>query len=244
MPPAEPPQTPMPPAVAFARGIKAGLTSVFAYVLFGTFIGYGALCHDLGFSLPWALLSSVIVWAGPAQVILVTTLGTGAPLAEVAIAVTLTAMRFLPMVAAILPVIKTPQTRMHQLVLPAHFTAASMWVEGLRIAPTLPRENRITFCNGLGSAMMAVALVATVIGFELAAKLPTWLAAAVLFLTPMSFLVSLARNSRELIDRLALVLGLIFAPLLAYAQINLALLLAGLAAGTLAYGAHRLRRGR
>ena len=91
---------------------------------------------------------------------------------------------------------------------------------------------------------MAIALIATVIGFELAAKLPAWLAAAVLFLTPMSFLVSLSRNARELIDRLALVFGLVLAPLFAYAQISLGLLLAGLAAGTLAHAAHRLRRGR
>jgi predicted branched-subunit amino acid permease len=243
MPPSQP-ETPVPWFIAYARGAKAGLMSVFAYVLFGTFIGYGALCHDLGFSLLWSLLSTVIVWAGPAQVILVTTLGTGAPLAEVAVAVALTGMRFVPMVAAIIPVIKTPASRMRHLLLPAHFTAASMWVEGLRIAPTLPREQRIAFCNGLGSAMMAIALIATVIGFELAAKLPTWLAAAVLFLTPMSFLVSLSRNARELIDRLALVFGLVLAPLFAYAQISLGLLLAGLAAGTLAYAAHRLRRGR
>lgn len=244
MPSAEKPATPLPTTVAFARGVRAGVLSVFAYVLFGTFIGYGALCHDFGFSLTWSLLSTAIVWAGPAQVILVTTLGAGASLGEVAVAVALTGMRFVPMVAALVPVIRTPATRLHQLLLPAHFTAASMWVEGLRIAPTLPRENRIAFCNGLGSAMMAVALTACVIGFELAAKLPAWLAAAVLFLTPMSFLVSLTRNARELIDRLALVFGLILAPLLAYAEVDLALLVAGLAAGTLAYGGHRLRRRR
>src|SRR4051794_32087130 len=105
MPTAEEPKVPMPTPAAFARGVKAGLTSVFAYVLFGTFIGYGALCHDLGFSLAWSLVSTVIVWAGPAQVIVVTTLGTGAPLGEVAVAVALTGMRFVPMVAAIVPVI-------------------------------------------------------------------------------------------------------------------------------------------
>lgn len=244
MPAPNQPAPPVPTSNAFVYGGKAGITSVFAYVLFGTFVGYGALCHDLGFSLLWSLVSTVIVWAGPAQVILVTTLGTGVPLGEVAVAVALTGMRFVPMVAAIIPVIKTPATRLHQLLLPAHFTAASMWVEGLRIAPTLARENRIAFCNGLGSAMLAISLVASVIGYELAAKLPTWLAAAVLFLTPMSFLVSLSRNGRELIDRLALIFGLILAPLFAYLELSLGLLLASLAAGTLAYLGHRLKRAR
>jgi predicted branched-subunit amino acid permease len=231
-------------AAGFARGLKTGATSVFGAVIFGTYVGYGALCHDLGFTLPWSLISTVIVWAGPAQVILVTTLGSGAPLAEVAVAVSLTAMRFLPMVAALLPVIKTPATRVWNLLLPAHFTAASMWVEGLRVAPTLPREARVAFCNGLGCMMMAHALAGSVVGFALAAKLPPLLAAAVLFLTPLSFLMSLARNSRQLIDRLALILGLVLTPILMYQQVGLALLIGGLVAGTISYAAHRVRRGR
>jgi predicted branched-subunit amino acid permease len=243
MPPPSP-KAPMSSAAGFARGVRTGATSVFGPVIFGTYVGYGALCYDLGFSLPWSLISTIVVWAGPAQVILVSTLGTGAPLAEVAVAVSVTAMRFLPMVAALLPVIRTPSTRLRHLLLPAHFTAASMWVEGLRVAPTLPREARVMFCNGLGTTMMTWSLSGSILGFMLAAKLPPLLAAVVLFLTPLSFLMSLTRNSRALIDRLALILGLVLAPALMYAQVGLALLVAGLAAGTVAYGVHRIRRGR
>jgi predicted branched-subunit amino acid permease len=234
----------MSPLSAFRAGCVAAIKSVFFYVLFATFVGYGALCHDLGFSLPWGLLSTALVWAGPAQVIVVTTLGSGAPLAEAAIAVTLSGMRLLPMVAALLPVIRTPQTRLRDLIIPAHFTAASMWVEGLRLAPTLPREGRIMFCNGLGVTMLIVALAATVVGFLMAAKLPALFAAAVLFLTPMSFLVSTARNSKLLIDRLALALGLGLAPVFALAKFELGLLFAGLIAGTVAYAIDRVRRSR
>lgn len=233
---------PVSTAASFTRGLKVGATSVFGVVIFATYVGYGALCHDLGFSLMWSLISTAIVWAGPAQVILVTTLGSGMPIAEVAVAVSLSAMRFLPMVAALLPIIKTPATRVWNLLLPAHFTAASTWVEGLRVAPTLPREGRVAFLNGLGTMMMAQALAGNVLGFILAAKLPPLLAAVVLFLTPLSFLMSLARNSRALIDRLALVLGLLLTPILMYAEVSLALLISGLVAGTFAYIAHRLRR--
>jgi len=231
-------------AAAFVAGGKVGIKSVFSYVIFGTFIGYGALCHDLGFSLMWAWLSTALVWAGPAQVIVVSTLGSGAAPLESAIAVSLSGMRLLPMVAALLPIIKTPTTRWFNLILPAHFTAASMWVEGLRAAPGLPRENRIAFCNGLGTTMMTIALCGTFAGFELASQLPTLFAAAVLFLTPMSFLVSIARNSKELLDRLALGLGLVLTPLFAYAEVKLALLVAGLAAGTIAYVGARVWRAR
>src|SRR6267142_2617512 len=70
---------------AFLAGLAATWTSVFSYVLFGTYIGIGALAHDFGFTVSWALLSTILVWAGPAQVILISTLGAGASLIEVAI---------------------------------------------------------------------------------------------------------------------------------------------------------------
>ena len=232
--------SPISPAVAFATGLQAAAQSVFVYVIFGTFVGYGALCHDLGFSLPWAVASTVLIWAGPAQVIVVTALGSGVPAGEAAIAVTLSGLRLLPMVAALLPLIKTPATRFWHLLLPAHLTAVSMWVESLRIAPKLPRERRIAFCNGLGIGMVAAASVAAVLGFIMAERLPPLFGAAVLFLTPMSFAVSIARNSRELVDRLAFAFGLTLTPIFALAEIDLALLAGGVLAGTLAFAVHRI----
>ena len=59
--------------------MRASATSVFGYVLIGTYIGVGALAHDFGFSLPWVMLSTLLVWVGPGQVILISALGGGAP---------------------------------------------------------------------------------------------------------------------------------------------------------------------
>src|SRR4051794_22094112 len=72
---------------AWLGGLRQAWLSVFAYVLFGTYIGIGALAYDLNFSLGWVTASTLLVWAGPAQVILISTLGGGAQLVEVAIAV-------------------------------------------------------------------------------------------------------------------------------------------------------------
>src|SRR5262245_49781756 len=110
-------------ASAFLRGLGAALTSVFAFVVFGTYVGIGALAHDLGFSPLWAALSTLLVWAAPNQVILISTLGGGALLIEAAIAVSLSAVRLLPMVVALLPMLKGPRTPHWQLLLPAHLTA-------------------------------------------------------------------------------------------------------------------------
>lgn len=226
---------------AWLGGLRSAWLSVFAYVLFGTYIGIGALAYDFNFSLPWVTASTLLVWAGPAQVILISTLGGGAQLIEVAIAVGLSGVRLLPMVVALMPVLRGPQTRARQLLLPAHFTAVSMWVESMRLAPQMPVERRISFCNGLACGYMSSAMIATIAGHYLAARLPGLFAAALLFLTPMSFLVSITRNSSVLVDRLAFALGLVLGPILAYRQIELDMMWAGIAGGTIAYLAHRVR---
>jgi predicted branched-subunit amino acid permease len=171
----------------FLGGFAAAWRSVFVYVLFGTFVGIGALGHDFGFSLGWMLLSTVLVWAGPAQVILISTLGTGGSAFEAGVAVALSSVRLLPMVVALLPLLRTEKTRTRDLILPAHLTAISMWVESLRLLPRIPREQRLSFCNGLGSGMMVSALVACGLGFYLAGNLSRVFAAVLLFLTPLSF---------------------------------------------------------
>ncbi|MFN3348992.1 AzlC family ABC transporter permease [Pseudorhodoplanes sp.] len=228
-------------SAAFAGGVKSAWLSVFAYVLFGTYVGIGALAYDFSFSLAWVTWSTLLVWAGPAQVILISTLGGGAKLIEVAIAVGLSGVRLLPMVVSLMPLLRGPQTRTWQLLLPAHFTAVSMWVESMRLTPLMPVERRIPFCNGLACGYMMAAIIGTVAGYYLAARLPTLLTAALLFLTPMSFLVSITRNSSLLVDRLALLLGLVIGPILAYREVELDVMWAGIAGGTIAYIGHRIR---
>jgi predicted branched-subunit amino acid permease len=226
---------------AYLAGFRATSTSVFSYVLFGTYIGIGALAHDFGFTVAWALACTILLWAGPAQVILISTLGAGASPVEAALAVALSSVRLLPMVVALLPMLKRPDTRAWKLMLPAHFTAVSMWVEALRLLPRQPRENRIAFCNGLGTGYSITALTATVTGFYLAARLPPLMSAALLFLTPVAFLMSTLRNTRMLIDRLAFGFGLVLGPAFAYWQVGLDLMWSGIVGGTAAYLVHRVR---
>jgi predicted branched-subunit amino acid permease len=238
-----PPATPLQPSATatFLAGFRAAWSSVMAYVLIGTYIGIAALAHDFGFSLWWALASTVLVWAGPGQVILVSALGAGANPLETALAVGVSSARLLPMVISLLPLLKQKETRNRDLILPAHLTAVSMWIEALRLLPPMPREMRIPFANGLGLSFMLAAHVGTCIGYYLATSLPPLLTAGLLFLTPMSFLISTARNCRLLADWLALGFGLVLGPLLAWWQLGLDLLWTGIVGGSLAYGIQRLR---
>jgi predicted branched-subunit amino acid permease len=225
----------------FLAGFRAAWRSALAYVVIGTYLGIGALTHDFGFGLGWALASTALVWAGPAQVILVSALGAGVAPVETALAVGVSSARLLPMVISLLPLIRRPQTPYRALILPAHLTAVTMWIEALRLLPQLPREARIPFANGVGFGFMAAAQAGTLIGYYLATSLPPLLTAGLLFLTPISFLISTTRNCRLMSDWLALAFGLVLGPLMAAWQVGLDLLWSGIVAGSLAYGIHRLR---
>jgi predicted branched-subunit amino acid permease len=226
---------------AYLGGVRHGLASVFVVVLVGTYISLGALAHDLGFSAAWLAVSTMLVWAAPAQVIVCTALAGGAAPVEVAIAVSLSGIRLLPMAVALLPILKTPTTRVRELLLPAHFTAVSLWIEALRLVPKLPHEKRIPFVNGIGTVFIGLSVVFGIVGFYLASLLPAAIVAALLFVTPMSFLTSAVRNSRLWSDRIATVAGLFMAPLLAWYGVGLDLLWTGVIAGTAGYVVHRVR---
>ena len=228
---------------AFAWGMRSIASTILTAVLFVTYVGIGALAHDTHFSMAWALLGTALVWAGPAQIILISTLASGATIVQSAIAVTVSAIRLFPMVVAVMPLVRTPQTKQRHLILVAHFTAVTLWVECYRFLPQVPRERRIAFVHGLGCGLISVGLCATVIGYELAANLSQTFASAILLLTPLAFLFSTARNSRELADILALGLGLALYPLASLLNSGLDILLSGVVAGTIAYGVHKWREG-
>jgi hypothetical protein len=142
------------------------------------------------------------------------------------------------MVVSVLPMLRTPQTKRRHLVLASHFVAVTLWVECYRLLPQVPRGRRIAFVHGLGCGLLTVCLSATALGYGLAANLPQLFAAAILLLTPLAFLLSTARNCRQISDILALVLGLALYPLAATLHTGVDILISGISAGSIAYGAH------
>src|SRR5262245_5877089 len=224
---------------AFWAGFRAAWRSALAYVLFGTYLGVAALAHDFGFSLGWVMASTLLVWVAPGQVILISALGAGATAIETALAVGLSGVRLMPMVVSLLPLVKDKDTSTRALILPTHLTAVSMWIEAQGLLPGVPREQRLPFLNGLGISFMVAAQLGTCIGYYLVTAVPTLLTAALLFLTPMSFLISTARNCRVLADWLALAIGIVLGPLLAWWHVGVDLLWTGVVGGPLACGLAR-----
>lgn len=239
---ADPSSTPDPGAGHwYWRGVKAAATSVQFLVLLGTYIGFGGLLRDIGFPLAAGVLSTLMIWALPAQVLLIGGFAAGTAAPVIALAVGLSSVRFFPLTVAILPYLRGRGGLATQL-LAAHFVAVSAWVESMRHLPALPVEGRVPFFFGLANTFVGLCMIATVAGFLLAGTLPYALAVGLLFLTPISFLLQLARNARDLVDTLALVFGLALAPLFAEIGGRLDLLWTGLVGGGAAYLVHWWRR--
>ena len=231
-----------PPRAWVLRGARAAI-GVPGIVLFGSFVGFGAMTHDFGWPIWIAALSTALIWAAPAQLVLAGALASGAGLAAACLAVTVSGVRLLPMVVSILPVLRAERTSLGIRLVAAHFVAVTAWFEGLRLVPTLPRAARMPFFLGLASLLMGGSIVATAVGHSLAGLLPTPLAIGLLGLTPLYFLLSLERGAHTFGERLALVFGLALSPLAGSIAPRFDLLITGVVGGTAAFAIARMSGG-
>lgn len=226
---------------AYGRGLLVAL-SIPGWILFSTAIGFGALARDLGFTLGHTVFISSMVYALPAQVLLVDQLARGAALAAIAFVVSLTAIRLLPATVTLVPYFRDETRPRWMAIAAVHFCAVTAWLEGLRRLPHVPVHLRMPHFLGIGFGMLLQTLTGSMVGYVAAAALPPIVSAALLFMTPIYFLLSLVLNSRTLEDRLAVPLGFTAGPLFHVILPDFDLLLAGLLGGTLAFFAPRLAR--
>ena len=224
------------------RGARDALTFP-AWVLAFSMLGIGSLARDADHPAAAAVLSTLLMWAGPAQAILYAGIAVGSALPALAIAVGLSSMRFLPMVMVILPLLRAPGQRLATQVLAAHYVSVTIWVESARRLPTVPREHRLAYYFSFANACIGLSALATLVGYYLAGALPVALAAGLLFMTPIFFTISLVAGSRTLVDWVALGFGFGLAPVAtALVGRDFDLLVLGLVGGTAAYGIGLARR--
>ncbi|HEX2256745.1 MAG TPA: AzlC family ABC transporter permease, partial [Afifellaceae bacterium] len=215
-----------------------------ALILMTSFVGFGVLCRESGLTMSQAVFITAAVWALPNQVLLVGAITSGASILVTAIAVTLAGVRFMPMVAAWVPVIRGKRTPLWQLLVLSHFVAVTAWVFSLLRLPKMPARYRIPYFAGFACTLTTANLGITALSFEVAGALPPVLAGAAFFLTPIYFLTALTAAARIAAERWAMAIGVVLGPALFAAGVGLDLLWAGLLGGTLAYGIDRLTRRR
>jgi predicted branched-subunit amino acid permease len=218
---------------------------VHQFSLFATFVGVGSLGYGLDFPLWAVLLSTILINAGPAQVIFISQLGAGAAIPAAILAVSMSSIRFVPMVVSLMPLMRTPRTRLPILLFASHFVAVTNWVEGLRRLPPLPPDGRLPFFIAFGLVIMGTCLAANVLGYFLARHLPSVLVAALFFMTPIYFTAAVARAIRWRGEWVAMGLG--FGLTLVGAWLDLSgfeLVISGLVGGAVGYALYRRDRAR
>jgi predicted branched-subunit amino acid permease len=216
-----------------------------AWVVGFSFIGIGSLAREVGHPVTAAVLSTILVWASPAQVLLYGGLAAGVALPAIAAAVCLSSLRFLPMAISLLPLLRRPGQGLAAQALLAHPVSVTIWIEGQRRLPPLPPEERIPYYVGFSYTAILVSAGLTFVGYFLAGAVPGALAAALLFLAPLFFSISLVAGARAPADWTAIALGFGLAPLSTLAVGgDVDLLATGLVGGTAAYLVGRLRRPR
>jgi predicted branched-subunit amino acid permease len=219
---------------AFARGLLIAF-SVPAGVLVATALGFGALARDGGFTAGHTAFLSLAMFALPNQVVLVDQLARNETVAAAALAVALTAVRLLPMTVTIAPLFRGRRPRPLLEFVAGHFVAITTWIEANRRLPGMAADLRLPYQLGVGAAISAVMLLGSLAGYALAGTVPAVLSAALLFLTPLYFLLSLVATSQSRMDLAAIALGAGLAPVLYVLAPGFDLLATGLIGGTAAF---------
>jgi predicted branched-subunit amino acid permease len=211
-----------------------------AWVVCFSLVGIGSLARDVGYGADVAVLSTILVWAGPSQVIFFASIAAGAAWSAIAIAVGFASLRFLPMTISLMPLLRRPGQGILKQLFVSHFVAVTAWTEGLRRLPSIAVHQRASYFVGFSGACMALSSLGTYAGYYLLDELPVPLAAGLLGLTPIFFLTSLAAGIRGRVDVAAIVLGLALAPISErLIGGGFDLIVAGLIAGTIAFAIGR-----
>jgi predicted branched-subunit amino acid permease len=214
-----------------------------AWIVGFSLLGVGSLARDAGHPAGSAVLSTLLVWAAPAQVILYGSIAAGTALPVIAVAVALSAVRLMPMTVSLMPYVRRPGQGLLAQAFVAHFVTVTAWVDAMRRLPDMEPIGRLPYFLGFAGSCLAVSTGMTLAGYYLAGALPLPLAIGLVSVTPIYFMVSLAAGAKLLADWAAIVLGFLLLPLATEALgRNFDLLAAGLAGGTAAYLIGRRRK--
>ncbi|RKE84880.1 putative branched-subunit amino acid permease [Rhizobium sp. AG855] len=218
----------------FLAGMR-GLFSLPAMILMISFVGFAAFALQSGVTRAEAMFMTATVWALPAKMILIGTMTSGANLLAIFLAVTLSSIRLMPMVASLVPELRTSRTPTWLLLLLSHFVAITAWVFAMGSIKDVPREGRTAYFAGFGITLVVVNTLLVGLCYGLVASFPPVVAGLLFFLTPSYFIASIWATGRQSVVKVAFVIGALAGPLLAVVMPGFDILVAGLGGGTLAY---------
>jgi len=220
------------------RGMRKVL-SLPAFILMSAFVGFAGFARESGIELAHAVFMTATIWALPAQVVLIAAIKAGTTLVPTFIAVTLSSVRLMPMLTALVPQLRAGKTRTATLLFLSHFVAVTSWVMANQFIETVPRRFRTVYFGGFAVTLttLNIAIVAAVYSFS--GAIPPTILGALFFLTPVYFLTSLWATARDRVIKIAMVAGLVLGPVFYSVAPEFDLLLAGVVGGAIAFFAGR-----
>src|SRR6476620_852900 len=150
------------------EGMKDGMRAAWSLaglVMACYFVGSGAFLHSITFGRLPGLFTTLVIWALPGQVVFADLWMKQAGLLATALAVTLTAVRLLPMTMLVLSRARLPGVRSWPEFVVAHFTASTMWVIATAGMEKVSQVRRIPWLLGIGSVLLSGMMVMTAVGY-------------------------------------------------------------------------------
>lgn len=218
----------------FLAGAR-GIFSLPAFILMTSFVGFSAFALESGVSRGEAMFMTAAIWALPAKMILIGMMASGANVLAVFLAVTLSSIRMMPMVASLVPELRGSRTPTWLLLVLSHFVAITAWVFAMGSLKDIPREARVSYFAGFGLTLVAVNTVLVGLSYGIVSTFPPAVAGILFFLTPVYFVGSIWASARHSVVKIAFVIGVVSGPLLAVVTPGFDILIAGIGGGTLAY---------
>jgi len=206
-----------------------------AIALGASFIAIGALLKDIGFNIQQSILSTVLTYAAPGQLVMAESFFIGASLFNIFLAVWLVNARLYPMTVSLMPLLKEESQPKWKYYLSCHFLAVSSWLIMKDRIQTVDQRNRIDFWIGIGVGAWSTAIIATIAGYLLSDFLSKDMVIGLAIVNPVYFACMMAGAMKSKSISTAVILGAILGPTLFIFSQEWSILIGGTLAGTIAF---------
>ena len=220
----------------FFKGFRSILSHDSPAIALGCcFIAIGALLKNIGFNIQESIISTMLIYALPGSLVMAESILIGASLLSIFIADWFVNARLYPMAVSLFPLMMDENQPKWKYYLSCHFIAVSAWLIMKSNYKTVPKEQRIDFWIGIGSATWSVAVLGTFIGFYFSEYLNKDMMMGLAILNPVYFLCMMVGASKTIQITLSVILGTILGPIFYFLSPEWSILLGGIIGGTIAY---------
>ena len=206
-----------------------------AIALGASFIAIGALLKNIGFNIQQSILSTVLTYALPGQLVMAESFFIGASLVNIFLAVWLVNARLYPMTVSLMPLLKEASQPRWKYYLSCHFLAVSSWLIMKDRIQTVDQKNRIDFWIGIGVGTWSTAIIATIIGYLLSDYLSKDMVIGLAIVNPVYFACMMVGAMKSKSISTAVILGAISGPVLFLLYPEWSILIGGTLAGSIAF---------